>query len=74
VLASGSADFSVKVWDMTTRACSHTFTHHSDKVQCVQWHPVEAWLLATGSFDGTVCLLDCRSAQVSMRMSISILE
>lgn len=31
-LASGSADQTVKIWDVTTQACSHTFTHHSDKV------------------------------------------
>jgi len=31
-LASGSADNTVKIWDVTTQACSHTFTHHTDKV------------------------------------------
>lgn len=31
-LASGSADMSVKIWDVTTQACQHTFTHHTDKV------------------------------------------
>lgn len=31
-LASGSADCTVKIWDVTTQACSHTFTHHTDKV------------------------------------------
>jgi periodic tryptophan protein 1 len=60
-LASGSADTAVKVWDVTTQACQHTFAHHTDKVQSVAWHPEEAWLLASGSFDRTVALLDCRS-------------
>lgn len=31
-LASGSADHVVKIWDVTTQQCSHTFTHHTDKV------------------------------------------
>lgn len=31
-LASGSADHTVKIWDVTTQACSYTFNHHSDKV------------------------------------------
>lgn len=31
-LASGSADSTVKIWDVTTQVCSHTATHHSDKV------------------------------------------
>ena len=31
-LASGSADKSVKIWDITTQTCSYTFNHHTDKV------------------------------------------
>lgn len=31
-LASGSADKTVKIWDVTTQKCNHTFKHHSDKV------------------------------------------
>ncbi len=31
-LASGSADCRVKIWDVTTQQCSHTFTHHTGKV------------------------------------------
>ena len=61
-LASGSADNTVKIWDVTTQACSHTFTHHTDKVQSVSWHPSEAWLLATGAFDRTIGLIDARTA------------
>lgn len=61
-LASGSADNSVKIWDVTTQICSHTFTHHSDKVQAVLWHPSNGWLLSTGSFDKSVCMVDCRCA------------
>jgi periodic tryptophan protein 1 len=63
-LASASADSTVKIWDVTTQTCSHTFTHHTDKAQAVQWHPKHAWLLASGSFDKTIALLDCRSAVV----------
>lgn len=60
-LASGSADCTVKVWDVTTQQCSHTFNHHEDKVQAVQWHP-QGLVLATAAFDKTVCLCDCRVA------------
>lgn len=70
-LASGSADNSVKIWDVTKQACSHTFVHHTDKVQSVQWHPLESWLLASGSFDKTIALLDCRSASQSASYKIS---
>jgi periodic tryptophan protein 1 len=70
-IASGSADKTVKIWDVTTRACQHTFTHHTDKVQSVAWHYDEAWLLASGSFDRTVALLDCRTGARASAYRIS---
>ena len=67
VLASGSADGTVKLWDVTQ--CkgdyiepSATLTHHTDKVQSLAWHPSEGTLLATGGYDRQVCLVDARSA------------
>ncbi|CAM9261042.1 unnamed protein product, partial [Scytosiphon promiscuus] len=61
VLASGSGDNTVKVWDVTTQQCSATLTHHSDKVQGVSWHPVEATVMATVSYDRKLALLDARA-------------
>ena len=67
VIASGSADHTVKLWDVSQagrgdagRAIAATYSHHKDKVQSVVWHPVEATILATGSYDRTVALLDAR--------------
>ena len=62
VLASGSADHTVKVWDVTSKvnAPTTTFTHHKGKVQSVLWHPTEGTILATGGFDRQACLLDAR--------------
>lgn len=57
VLASGSADSTVKVWDVSTCSCAHTLSHHSDKVQAVAWNPAESPVLLTGSFDKTTCLV-----------------
>jgi len=68
VLASGSADGTVKLWDVTQAGGgdyarpSATLTHHSDKVQSLAWHPSEGTLLATGGYDRRVCLVDARSA------------
>lgn len=68
VIASGSADHTVKIWDVSlagsdnNKANAGTFKHHKDKVQAVQWHPVEATILATGSYDRTVALLDARDS------------
>jgi periodic tryptophan protein 1 len=61
VIASGSADCTVKLWDVTRPdANAGTFRHHKDKVQSVVWHPQEGTLLATGSYDRTVALVDAR--------------
>ena len=67
VIASGSADQTVKLWDVTRaesepdKCNAGTFSHHRDKVNAVQWHPREGTLLATGSFDRTIALLDART-------------
>eukprot|EP00112_Aurelia_sp_Birch-Aquarium-sp1_P007920 Seg1865.7 transcript_id=Seg1865.7/GoldUCD/mRNA.D3Y31 product="Periodic tryptophan protein 1-like" protein_id=Seg1865.7/GoldUCD/D3Y31 len=63
VLASGSADHSVILWDMAECKCVHSLKHHKDKVQCLQWHPYEPQSLLTGSFDKTVYALDCRNPE-----------
>ena len=34
-LASASADRTVKLWDVTTHSCVHTYTQHTDKVQYI---------------------------------------
>lgn len=64
VIASGSADTTVKLWDVTKgstdEANASTFRHHSGKVQALAWNPTEGTLLATASFDRTVALVDAR--------------
>lgn len=62
-LASGSADETVKVWDIESAHCASTFSHHNGKVQSVSFHPSEAELLLTGSFDKSVHILDLRSQE-----------
>lgn len=61
VLASGSADHTVKVWDVVEQSCEHTLTHHTSKVQSVDWNPAEAPVLLTGGFDKMACLVDVRA-------------
>ncbi|WIA09103.1 hypothetical protein OEZ85_008515 [Tetradesmus obliquus] len=61
VLASASADGTVKVWDVAAQKCEHTLSHHSGKVQAVAWNPAESPVLLTGSFDRTAALVDVRS-------------
>jgi len=62
ILASASADKTVKIWDVPNETCMHTLTHHQDKVQALQWHPTDPAVLLTGSFDRTAAVLDVRAA------------
>eukprot|EP00933_Yihiella_yeosuensis_P031783 TRINITY_DN25400_c0_g1_i1.p1 TRINITY_DN25400_c0_g1~~TRINITY_DN25400_c0_g1_i1.p1 ORF type:complete len:461 (-),score=96.15 TRINITY_DN25400_c0_g1_i1:62-1444(-) len=60
VLASGSGDQTVKVWDVADGSCVHSYEHHSDKVQCVRWHPTEQAVMLSAAFDRCLGLLDVR--------------
>jgi periodic tryptophan protein 1 len=62
-LASGSADCTVKLWDLCNLTCTQTLTHHTNKVQSLQWNPAEGSVLLTGGYDHKVILSDVRSPQ-----------
>ncbi|PIK51792.1 hypothetical protein BSL78_11316 [Apostichopus japonicus] len=61
ILASSSADNSVALWDMESQKMLSSLTHHTDKAQCVEWHPFEGQCLLTGGCDGLVAAVDCQS-------------
>ncbi|QRW18186.1 WD40 repeat protein [Rhizoctonia solani] len=68
ILASASADATVKIWDLSSGAGStggagsavRSFGVHRDKVQSVQWNTVQPEVLLTGSYDHTVRVFDSR--------------
>ena len=74
VLASGSADKQIKVWDVATQQCQATLKHHSGKVQAVAWNPAEAPVLLSGGYDRRLCLVGLYRPFCSMQQSwLSIL-
>lgn len=61
VLASGSADNTVLLWDMDQGTPHTKLDYFADKVQSVSFHPLEAQTLAAGACDGGVRVADCRT-------------
>jgi coatomer subunit beta' len=52
-IASGSDDFTIKIFDYQTKACVHTLQQHTNNVSAVVFHPTLPIILS-GSEDGTV--------------------
>ena len=61
ILASSSADTTVKLWDVTTQRNMLTLNFHKDKIPVVQFHPIEANILLTASYDLVCAVTDGRS-------------
>merc|ERR1712038_700278 len=61
VLASGSVDQTVLLWDLNEAKIASTLTAHKGKVQTLAWHPFEAQNLLTGCCDEKARLFDCTS-------------
>ena len=68
MLASGSADRTVKLWDIATRTNIATFEGHTDRLESVAFSP-DGKILASGARDNTIRLWD-----VETRENIATLE
>uniref|UniRef100_A0A182QJ92 Uncharacterized protein n=1 Tax=Anopheles farauti TaxID=69004 RepID=A0A182QJ92_9DIPT len=61
ILASGSVDQTVILWDLEEGTPHTTIRDFEEKVQTLVFHPVRAETLLVGSCDGKVKVFDCRS-------------
>ena len=70
LVLSGSADSTVKLWDVTSpHTPLTTFEHHTDKVSAVAFHPTDGHVYASGGFDKCVCVVDARTSDSARRAS-----
>ena len=51
VLASGSVDETVLLWDLENGTVHTKLTAFKEKIQTLQWHPFEGQTLLTGCCD-----------------------
>lgn len=73
LLASGSSDRAINVWDAASGRLLRTMTGHSDAVNSVAWIP-NRHLLASASNDGTVRLWNGESGRLISTMEPSFFE
>jgi centriolar protein POC1 len=68
LVATGSSDRTVKLFDVSTQSCIQTFYQNTGAITCVQFHPFGN-VLATGCADHSIKLLDLRSNQLLQHYS-----
>ncbi|KAF2723325.1 WD40 repeat-like protein [Polychaeton citri CBS 116435] len=61
LLASSSADKTVKLWDLSTCTAASSYSQHTDKVCALAWHPSQSSVFLSGSYDRTVIASDARA-------------
>jgi centriolar protein POC1 len=63
LIASGSDDKTVKLWDTETHKELYTFDDHDGVINSVKFHP-DGTCLASASFDRKIKIFDIRSKRL----------
>ena len=71
-LASGSADNTVRIWDLDDVSCKAVFSKlHDNKVQAVCWNLTNDKTLLTAGHDSKINILDVRTPEKRMNTKIN---
>ena len=65
LMASSSADKTIKLWDLTATVCAKSYAYHTDKICSVAWNSQQSTVLLSGSYDRTAAVADMRSPDAS---------
>jgi periodic tryptophan protein 1 len=71
MLASGSADSKVILWDLWRTEPILNYFEHSDKVQTVKFNKCEDNVMLSGSYDHTIKIYDIRQSQSVLKLNVN---
>ncbi|XP_072762415.1 periodic tryptophan protein 1 homolog [Anoplolepis gracilipes] len=71
VLASGSVDETVLLWDLENCKPVTKLNSFNEKIQTLKWHPQETHQLLTGCADKLVRLFDCKEERLVRSWNVS---
>ena len=71
-LVSGSADHTVRIWDLDELECKATYANlHTDKVQAVRWNSLNEQVLLSGGYDGKLNVVDVRQQESALEYQLN---
>ena len=73
LLASSSADSTIKLWDLSTLTgeAIRSYSHHSNKVSAVQWNNKSPTVLLSGAWGGQLKVFDTRTQDVVLSYDLT---
>lgn len=73
-LLSASRDQTVKLWDIETGFCDHTYTDHGDWVRCLAGRHSDGGIWASAGNDPMICVYDYKTKIAELRGHEHVVE